>query len=278
MAGHATARRQDAFGGVHAVNVFRAGFDAHENDLAAFLVGLNRLLGGEDDFAGRSTWRGRQAGADDVAPRMRIDRRMQQLVERGRIDAGDGLLLGNQALLRHIDGDLQRCLGGALARARLQHPERAALDGELQILHVAVVTLQRITDRPKLGEGFRHQLFERRLVGTGGETRGLGDVLRRANAGNNVFALRVDEELAVELVLAGRRVAAQALGTARHREGAEADQLHRFATRQRVRQVGDGGVERAGRVGLAEFRVRGDGGDEFGLVQNGGFFLQWKGG
>jgi hypothetical protein len=32
--GHAAARGQDAFGGVHAVDVFRAGLDAHQDDLA----------------------------------------------------------------------------------------------------------------------------------------------------------------------------------------------------------------------------------------------------
>ena len=36
-----------------------------------------------------------------------------------------------------------------------------------------------------------------------------GDGLRRANAGHHVFALGVDEELAVELVLAGGGIAGE---------------------------------------------------------------------
>ena len=82
MAGHAAARGEDALGGMHAVNVLRAGLDAHQNDLAAFLFGDDRLLGGEDDLAGRRPRRGRQAGADDVAMHARIDRRVQKLIER----------------------------------------------------------------------------------------------------------------------------------------------------------------------------------------------------
>jgi hypothetical protein len=38
MAGHAAARGQDALGGMHAVDVLRAGLDAHQDDLAARLL------------------------------------------------------------------------------------------------------------------------------------------------------------------------------------------------------------------------------------------------
>ena len=37
--------------------------------------------------------------------------------------------------------------------------------------------------------------------------RGFGDLLRRADAGDHVLALRVDQEFAVELLLAGRGIA-----------------------------------------------------------------------
>ena len=39
-------------------------------------------------------------------------------------------------------GDLERGLGGALAGARLQHPQLAALHGELDVLHVAVMVFE----------------------------------------------------------------------------------------------------------------------------------------
>ena len=48
---------------------------------------------------------------------------------------------------------LQCRLGGALSGAGLQHPELAVLDGELHVLHVAVVALQQVEIVLKLGEG-----------------------------------------------------------------------------------------------------------------------------
>ena len=50
----------------------------------------------------------------------------------------------------------------------------------------------------KARERVRHQLLQRRLVGAGGNARRLGDVLRRADAGDDILALRVDQELAIE--------------------------------------------------------------------------------
>ena len=73
--------------------------------------------------------------------------------------------------------------------------------------------------------------------------------------------------------LAGGRVAARALGAVGHREGAEADQLHRVAAGQGAREVVEGGVQSTGGVDLAEVRVVGDGGDEVGLVQNVSFLF-----
>ncbi len=45
MRGHATAGGQNAFGGVHAVNVFGTGFDPHQNDVAAIGLQLGRFVG-----------------------------------------------------------------------------------------------------------------------------------------------------------------------------------------------------------------------------------------
>src|ERR687889_516898 len=47
---------------------------------------------------------------------------------------------------RHVDGDLERGFGGALPVARLQHVELVLLHRELDVLHVAVVPLQRLPD------------------------------------------------------------------------------------------------------------------------------------
>ena len=148
--GHAAARGQDALGGVHAVDVFGAGLDPHQNDLAAVGLQLRSLVGGEHDFAGGGARRGRQAGGDDIALGVGIDGRMQQLVERSRIDPRHRVLPGDQAFIGEFDGDAQRRLGGALAAAGLQHPQLALLDRELHVLHVAVVLLEQRVDPRQL--------------------------------------------------------------------------------------------------------------------------------
>ena len=123
---------------------------------------------------------------------------MQKLVELLRIDAQHRFFLGDQALVHHVHGDAHGRRTGALAVARLQHVELAVLDGELEILHVAIVLLQAGGDFAELLVSFGHQRFQRR------------DGLRRAHAGHHVFALRVHQELAVEDLLAGGRIAREA--------------------------------------------------------------------
>ena len=194
---------------MHAVDVLGAGLDAHQHDLAALGLHVLGVFGREHDLAGRRAGRGRQAGADDVAFRLGIDGRVQQLVERGGIDADDRLLARDQPFPGHLDGDADRRLGGALARARLQHPQFAALDGEFEILHVAVMLLEPVANVDEGGERLGHQLLQRRLVGTGIDAGRLGDVLRRADAGHDILALRIHQEFAVEQLLAGRRIAGE---------------------------------------------------------------------
>ena len=145
--------------------------------------------------------------------------------------------LADQLLGGHLDGDLQRRLGGALARARLQHPELAALDGEFEILHVAIVLLQPIRDIDEGGERLGHQLLQRRLVGAGRDAGGLGDVLRRADAGNDVLALCIHQELAVELLFAGRRIAGE--GNAGRRRVAHIAEHHGLHVDRGAPALGD---------------------------------------
>ncbi len=131
---------------------------------------------------------------------------MQQLVELGRLDAQHRIVLADQPLLHHVDGDLHRGPGGALAVAGLQHVELALLDGELDVLHVAVVVLEDAADLHQLLVALGHHLFHGR---EGAVAAGLVDRLRGADAGDHVLALGVDQELAVEVVLAGSRVAGE---------------------------------------------------------------------
>ncbi len=188
------------------MNVLRARLGAHQKRVVPVAAAPLGLLGAEGDLAGGGAGGGGEAAPDHGALGVGIEGRMQQLVERVRLDAADRLLARDQPVACHVDGDLERRLGGALAVARLQHPQLAALDGELHVLHVAVMGFQPLYRRFELGEGVRHGRLERGELGVGGLARRLGEVLRGANAGYHVLALRVDEELAVERLLAGRGV------------------------------------------------------------------------
>ena len=140
--GHAAARGEDPFGRVHAVDVLGAGLDPHQDDALALRLERLGVVGREHDLARGRAGRGRKPGGDHLALGVGIDGRVQQLVERGRVDAGHRFLAADQAFIRQLDRDLERRLGGALAGAGLQHPQPALLDRELEILHVAVVLLE----------------------------------------------------------------------------------------------------------------------------------------
>ena len=205
--GHAAACGENAFGSVHPVDVFRAGLDAHQNDLVTGRFELLRFIRVEDDLARGRARRSRQAGRHDLALGLGVDGGMQQLIERGWLDAQHGFLLRDQAFVGHVYRDLQRRLGGALAIAGLQHPQLAALDREFQVLHVAIMRFQQVGDPRKFLEYVRQRRFHRRLLGLGGDAGCFRDVLWRTDARHHILALRVDQELAIELVGACRGVA-----------------------------------------------------------------------
>ena len=50
--------------------------------------------------------------------------------------------LADDPLVDHVDGDPHGGRGGPLARAGLEHVQAAALDRELEVLHVPVVALE----------------------------------------------------------------------------------------------------------------------------------------
>ena len=225
--GHAAARGHDALGGVHAVNVLRARLDPDQDRFSSGLTQSLRFVGGEHDLAARRAGRSGQTGRDRRGLGVRVDRRVQQLIERGRLDPRHRVLARNEAFVRHLDRDLKRSLRRALAVAGLQHPQFAALDRELEVLHVLVMLFQKLGRVGELLEDVRHQRLERGPVGMGGLARRLGDVLGRADAGDHVLALGVDEKFAVERVLAGRGVAGESdAGRRRLAHVAEHHRLH----------------------------------------------------
>ena len=188
----AAVRGEDALGGDHAGEVVGVRLPAHEHALAARLGHGHRVGGGEHGLAHGGAGGGVQALGDNVVGGVLVELRVQQLVELLGIDAHDGLLLRDEALLLHLDGDVQRGGGGALAHAGLQHPQLALLDGELDVAHVAEVVLEGDEHLFELAAG----LFQTVHVLELGDRRGVAD------AGHDVLALGVHQVVAVELLLA----------------------------------------------------------------------------
>ncbi len=100
--------------------------------------------------------------------------------------------------LGHLRGDAQGRLRRPLAGTRLEQVQDAVLDGELDVLHLAVVGLELIERVGELRVGVRHHLAH------------LLDRLRRADPGDDVLALGVQEELAEQAALTRRGVAREA--------------------------------------------------------------------
>ena len=120
---------------------------------------------------------------------------MQQLVELCGLDPQHGLGCVDESFVDHLDGHAQRRRGRALADASLQHEQATLLDRELDVAHVAVVVFEQLHEPEellvRLGKLVAHRL----------------ERLRDANARDDVFALRVLQEVAVRLVLTRRRIA-----------------------------------------------------------------------
>ena len=193
VGGHTAADGQDALSGLHALDVLRGGLETDENDLLAALLPLLGVLGREDDLAAGSAGGGGQRLADSGSrlERGSVELGMEQGVEVAGLDHGDRLLLVDHTLVDEVAGDLESSLRGTLTAAALEHVELAVLDGELHILHVAVVILEQVADLDEVSVG----LGELRLH--------LGDGHRGADAGDDVLALGVGQELAHELLFAG---------------------------------------------------------------------------
>ena len=221
--GRAAARRQDALGDLHAGEVLGAGLDAHEHDVLAALGPLGGLFGGEDYAPDRRARGGAEAGRDHAPRGARVEGGVEQLVEPLRLLPRDRLGLVDQALVDEVDGDLDHRLAGALAGARLQHPEPPLLHRELDVLHVPEVALEALAGLGQFPLRLGHQLLE----GVAGAGRGGQQRLRGADAGDDVLALRVDQVLAAEASLAGGGVAREDdAGRAVRAEVAEDHRLH----------------------------------------------------
>ncbi len=142
----------------HAVEVVGRGLDPHEHDLLAAADPLDRGVGVEHGPPDGRARRGVEALGDALGglAGRRVELVAQELVDVGRLDPGERLFLGDDALVDHVGRDLDGGRGGPLGGARLEHVELAALDGELEVLDVAVVPLELLADPLELGVDRRH--------------------------------------------------------------------------------------------------------------------------
>ena len=192
---HSAARREDCLGRHHSVEIFRRRLDSNKDDLLAVLVQFVGFIGIEDDLSSRGAGACRQSVRDDVDRRRRVDHLVKQLVELVRLDAHERRVAIDEPLRDHVHGDLHGRLARAFRVAGLEHEQPAALDRELEVLHVAVVFLESLGDGREL------------LVDLGHVVPKLRDLLGSADAGDDVLALRVLQILAVKVTVARRRVA-----------------------------------------------------------------------
>ena len=120
---------------------------------------------------------------------------MEKGIEPIRVDRHQCLLTIEEALVDRVDGEPDGRLRRPLRCPALEHVQVAVLDGELDVLHLLVVALQGPKDLHQFGVGVGHHLFH------------FGDVARGAHAGDDVFSLGIDEEVARRLRGAGDLVA-----------------------------------------------------------------------
>ena len=192
---------------MHSVDILRAGFDPNQDHRIAAFGQFFGQIGIKHNRARGRTGAGRQPGGQHVADRIGIERGVEQLIERHWIDPQNRGLFVDQPLMGHIDRHLERGFGSALARTGLEHPQLPALDREFDVLHIAVVRFEQFEHGGQLGIGRWHGLFHADCLGPSPGPRCLGQVLRSADPGHHVFALRVDQPFAVIGLLAGRRIA-----------------------------------------------------------------------
>ena len=189
------AHRQNALRELHALDILGRGLEADKDDFLALLALFDGVLRRKDDGTCGRAGRRSDPLADDVLlvrffQRLGVELRVKQHVEGLRVDLHQRFLLGDHALVDEVASDLDRGGSGALAVTRLEHVEFLVLDGELHVLHVAVVIFKDLAD------------FLELLVNLGENARHLSDGHGRAHACNDVFALRVGQELAHKALFA----------------------------------------------------------------------------
>ena len=190
MAGHASAGRQDALRSVHAADVFRRRFVTNEQDTGTVFVPADGVLRREHGLAACRPGRSRQPSSQHLQRSLRVNHRMQQLVDLRRLHAHYRFAAVDQPFVRHLHRDTNGGRRRAFAGPRLQQVQGAVLYGELNVLHVAEMQLQPLAHLRQFVVDFGKAVTQR------------GQWLRVANAGHHVFTLRVGKKFAKQVFLA----------------------------------------------------------------------------
>src|SRR5271156_4022844 len=151
MTGLAAGGGEDALGDGHAANIFGAGLAADENNLGSALGHLFGFVCGEDGLAAGCAGDGGDAGGEaalgEIGAKLRgVKDGIEETLDVFTLDALDGLLFGDEAFLDHVYGDAEGSGWGALAGARLEDVELPFFDGELDVLHFAVMPFEQAAD------------------------------------------------------------------------------------------------------------------------------------
>ena len=211
MRGHTATGGEDTVGGTHALDVLGVGLLADEDILnTGSLVFLGFLAGEGNHTHSTAGTCGQTLGQHLVFLLVSgIQNGVQQLVELGGRNAHHHLALVNQAFLQHVHSHGEGSHAGAFAHAALQHIELAVLDGKLDVEHVVEVLFQSLANVAEFFIGLGHQLLHGVhvlvLLVLGFVVQGVGCT----DTGHDILALGVDKPFAVELVVAGGRVAGE---------------------------------------------------------------------
>ncbi len=203
----------------------------HDDSLLLFLGHFLSTIGVEIRLADGRAGRGVDALGKECAGLFSrflspfVELWVQQGVHVFGRDAQDGFFFRDQTFIRHIHRDLDRGLGGALAVARLEHPQFATLDGELDILHFLVMFFQFGGDVHELVVDLRHLLDQ------------VFDWFGIADAGHHVLALGVEQVITIHFSLTGGWVASE--GHAGARVVAHVAEDHGHDVDSRTQVVGD---------------------------------------
>ena len=113
---------------------------------------------------------------------------MEEKIHLFRFNPVNRFLAGNQSLLDHLHCNPDFRLGGSFSVTGLEYPQGSTFDGELHVLHVAVMLFQLACNFTELVINFREFCFQ------------LTDRFRHADSRHHIFSLGIHQKIALELV------------------------------------------------------------------------------